>query len=38
MNPTLEYNNKINAAIDNFRKQNPITEKTASLLKLENPI
>ena len=38
MNPTLEYNNKINTAIDNFKKQNPITEKAASLLKLENPI
>ena len=38
MNPTLEYNNKINTAIDNFRKQNPITEKTASSLKLENTI
>ena len=36
-NPTLENNIKINTVIDNFKKQNLITDKTANSLKLENP-
>ena len=36
INPTLEYDIKTNAVIDNFKKQTFITEKTANLVKLEN--
>ena len=36
INPTLEYNTKINTVIDNFKKQNLRTEKTANTFKLEN--
>ena len=35
INPTLEYNTKINRVIDDIKEQNP--EKTANSLKLENP-
>ena len=36
MNLTLGHNTKINIVIDNFKKQNLITEKTANSLKIEN--
>ena len=36
MNLTLGHNTKINIVIDNFKKQNLMTEKTATSLKIEN--
>ena len=37
LSSTLEYNTRINTGTDKFKKQNLIIEKTANLLKLENP-
>lgn len=37
MNPTLEYNTKINTGIDELKKQNLIKAKTANSLTMENP-
>ena len=37
MNPTIEYNTKINTVKDNFRKHILTKEKTANSLTIENP-
>ena len=37
INTPIKYNTKINTVLDNFKKQNLMTVKSANSLKLENP-
>ena len=35
INPALEYNTRINIIIDNFKKQNPITQKNSKFIEIK---